>query len=192
MNKIGQSVMSVAVLTLVAFSPLSWSVGPTPAESFAEEQAGDGIAKKGGDVVNADYYVEVEFAPGSKALTSDSQQKIQSLINNAKKAGSISSVSILSWADDEFPSANVKALPEPQKVLAAQRNSSLKQYVTQTHKAPVTTYSMAEQSNALQKFLGTTDARLKRSLVAAGLPTTADNPRFPSKASRSLVFVTVQ
>ncbi len=53
----------------------------------------------------------------------------------------------------------------------------------------VDTYNMPKQPNAFSRWFNTSDARLKKSLVAEGLPTTADSLQYPSKASHSIVMV---
>ncbi len=183
-----KSLKPVFAAAILVILPSIWAARGSPSQSFAE-QSSDEMARRGADVANADYFAEIEFDRGSKALGAVEREKIKKILDDSRKSGTISMVSVLSWADEEFPSDKRKNLSDDQKALADQRNTVLKEIVNALQSAPVTTYSMAEQSDGLQMFLHTDDARLKRSLVAAGLPTNGDKLRFPSKASHGLVFI---
>jgi len=57
----------------------------------------------------------------------------------------------------------------------------------------VDTYNMAQQPNVLSKWFNTTDNKLKNTLVAAGLRTTASEPSAsPHKASHALILVNAE
>ena len=55
----------------------------------------------------------------------------------------------------------------------------------------VDTYNMAKQPSILAEWFNSTDNKLKTSLVAAGLPTTADALQYPSKKSHAVVLIKI-
>ena len=71
--------------------------------------------------------------------------------------------------------------------LADRRNEALRNYIKATQPVTVESYNMAEQSSAFEKIFKTTDSKLKNSFISAGLPTTADDPQYPSKASHAVI-----
>ena len=86
----------------------------------------------------------------------------------------------------------MKKLGRSEINLATKRNKAVENYIKENRSIDVDSYNMAEQPNSFSKWINTTDARLKRSLVAAGLPTTADDPQYPSKAGSSVVRVKLE
>lgn len=163
-----------------------------PRKSFVEEQDSIAISNEAAKEVDASYFVEIAFAPGSSHLTESSQTAIENLMNQAKQGGSLAEVKILAWADNELPSAQRKTLSESQRRLADRRAKVVESYVKRFTKVDIDRHNMAMQPNVVAKWFDSSDARLKRTLVAAGLPTTADDPQYPSKASHSLIMVQLQ
>ena len=99
---------------------------------------------------------------------------------------------VLSWSDYEYPSKNLKKLPKAQIDLAQKRNRSVESYIKSLKSVDIDAYNMAEQPNALSKWFNATDNKLKNALVSAGLPTTADDTQYPSKASHSVILIKVE
>lgn len=137
----------------------------------------------------ANYFIEIEFVKGSAILSENAKSSVNSLINEARRHGNIDELIVLSWSDVEYPSKNLKKLSTQQRLLAKKRNQAVKKYAKDIGNIDVETYNMAEKPNAIAKLLDTEDNRLKESLLAAGLPTTANNPPDASKASHSLILV---
>ncbi|MBL7688511.1 MAG: hypothetical protein JNJ49_10790 [Bdellovibrionaceae bacterium] len=137
-------------------------------------------------------FVEIAFDQGSADLTDSAKASLSRVIEQAAKTGKIDEVIVLSWSDQEYPSAATKQLPKPQRELAGQRNKMVEQYLRNTSRVSVDTYNMAEHPTTFSKWFNTTDSKLKNSFLAAGLPTTADAPHYPSKASHSVVLVKVE
>lgn len=52
--------------------------------------------------------------------------------------------------------------------------------------------SMAERSSKLSELWGNADARMKKSLEAAGIPNTHDKDKGTPKASRSIVMLILE
>jgi len=160
--------------------------------SSSERAAGSSVSNAAANAANAYNFVEISFEPGSTGLTESAKSSIQQVVSQAKSAGKLDEAIVMSWSDEEYPAKDVKKLPKAQRDLADSRNKAVKDYVKSIQKMDVDTYNMASQPNVLSKWFNTTDAKLKNSLTAAGLPTTADNPQYPSKASRSLVLIKVE
>lgn len=158
-----------------------------------EVTAAAALNKEAAKVADADYFTEVEFAPGSTTLTPSSQRSINNLLNRAKGRGELKEVVVLAWADQELPSKEKKNLTGPQRKLADNRNKSVEKYIDSLSTGvDVDTYNMAERPAALGRMLNTRDARFKETLTAAGLPTTASDPQYPSKASRAVILVNIK
>lgn len=169
------------------------SVQDGPRTSYTEEAESRSITNAAANEVGAHSFVEIQFQAGSAILTGASKTSLDKLMVKAKADGrKIDEVMVMSWADQEFPSKNIKKLPAPQMRLAERRNDALKNYIKATQSVTVESYNMAEQSSAFEKIFNTTDSKLKNSFVAAGLPTTADDPQYPSKASHAVILVKVK
>jgi len=48
---------------------------------------------------------------------------------------------------------------------------------------------MAERPNIIKEFVGSSEARLKKSLERAGIPNTDTSVKFPAKASRAILLI---
>lgn len=163
-----------------------------PRTAFTEEAEGRAVTNAAAQEVRAHNFVEIEFTPGSSVLSENAKTSLNSVMDQARKDGKIDQVIVLSWSDHEYPSPSMKKLSKPQTELAEKRNKAVENYVKNIRSVDVDTYNMAAQPNALSKWFNTTDKKLKDSFVAAGLPTTADSPQYPSKASHSVVLVKIE
>ena len=161
----------------------------SPRTSYTEEAEGRYIANEAAKKVRAYNFVEVEFQPQSAELSDQAKKQISETFQKAIWDGYIDNVSVLSWSDTEYPSNDLKMLSKDDRKLAEKRNLAIKNYLISLKSVDVDTYNMAEQPSKLSKLFNTTDNQLKSSLVAAGLPTTADALQYPSKASHSLVLI---
>jgi hypothetical protein len=160
--------------------------------SSSERAAGTSVSNAAANSANAYNFVEISFEPGSTGLTESAKSSLQQVVSQAKTAGKLDEAIVMSWSDEEYPAKDVKKLPKAQRDLADKRNKAVKDYVKSIQKMDVDTYNMASQPNVLSKWFNTTDAKLKNSLTAAGLPTTADSQQYPSKASHSLILIKVE
>lgn len=159
--------------------------------SITEEEDGRIVTNAAAKEVKAHNFVEIKFPPLSAVLSQDAIAALESVVTQAKKSGTIDQFIVLSWSDQEYPSKAQKNLSRDQIALAEQRNLAIKKHLSLRENADVDLYNMSERPNMMSKFFNTTDAKLKKSLMAAGLPTTADDPQYPSKASHSVVLVKV-
>lgn len=138
----------------------------------------------------ASYVAEVKFDKGSAALSESTRNELDRVIASAAAAGKIEKIQVITWADGEYPADVQKALPKPQRDLAAKRNSALNDYIKKkTSGVNVDTFNMAERPNALENLFNTSDARIKRSLESAGISNTATALRSSANASKSVVML---
>ncbi len=161
----------------------------SPRTSYTEETEGRYISNEAAKKIRAYNFVEVGFQPQSSNLSDQAKNQINETFQKAIWDGYIDNISVLSWSDTEYPSKNLKTLSKDDRKLAEKRNSAIKNYLISLKSVDVDTYNMAEQPSKLSKLFDTTDNQLKNSLVAAGLPTSADALQYPSKASHSLVLI---
>lgn len=140
----------------------------------------------------ASNYVEIKYKPGSATLTDNAKSSLNSVIKQAREEGKIDEVIVLSWADEEYPSKNLKDLPKSQSELAEKRNKSIEQYVKSMRDVDVNTYNMAERPTALSKLFNTADSKLKDTMVTAGLSTTENSADYVNKASHSIILIKVK
>jgi len=170
----------------------SAAVNDEPRKSLTEMNESKAITNSAATEANAHNFVEIVFDAGSSNLTENAKSSLNSVMDQARSVGEIDEIIVLSWADEEYPSKNVKKLSKPQKDLAERRNRAVASYIKNVKSVDVDAYNMAEQPNAMQKWFNTKDSQLKNSFVAAGLPTTADDPQYPSKASHSVILVKLE
>ncbi|MGZ3690042.1 MAG: hypothetical protein ACXVAX_00975 [Pseudobdellovibrio sp.] len=161
--------------------------GPS-AEAMDSQAVTDAAAQES----KAYNFVEIEFLPGSSQLTQSAKTSLDDVLIQAQRKGKLDEAIVLSWADDEYPSKELKKLSKSQRDLADNRNKAVKDYVKSVRSIGVDTYNMASQPNTLSRWFNTSDNKLKNSLISAGLPTTADNPQYPSKASHAVVLIKVE
>lgn len=160
-----------------------------PRRSYTEELEGSGISLEAAREVKGNSFVEIQFKPSTFELTDSAKASISSLLDQGARLGDIHEIMVLSWADHEYPSRDLRRLPRRQIALASARNSSIQSFLRSMQNVDVAKYNMAEQPNILSKWLETDDARLKDTLVAAGLPTTEDEIQYPSKASHAIIIL---
>ncbi|HEY8271751.1 MAG TPA: hypothetical protein VIG33_12745, partial [Pseudobdellovibrionaceae bacterium] len=160
-----------------------------PRTSYTEEAESRDITNEAAKKSKAHNFVEINFNPRSAVLSDDAKTSLKKIIEEASQAGRITEILVLSWADQDFPSEKIQQLPKDQRQLAEKRNTVIETYMNTLRSGKVDTYNMAEQANILSKWFKTSDSQLKESLLEAGLPTTADSFRYPSKASHSVIFV---
>ncbi len=161
-------------------------------QSVPQKIEGSGVPNAAAKEANAHNFVEIEFAQGSSDLTKNAKSSVSAVLEQARQSGKIDEVIVMSWSDSEYPSKDIKKLPKAQKDLAERRNKAVESFIKLGQSLDVDKYNMAAQPNAISKWFNTRDSRLKNSLVAAGLPTTADNLQYPSKASRSVILVKLE
>jgi hypothetical protein len=141
----------------------------------------------------APYVAELSFDKGSANLTKDAKSNLKSLIAKAKAAGKIDEVKVVTWGDSEYPSVHTKKLSKAEVDLVKKRNENIEKYIEDVSRgSSVKTMSMAERPDKVSQFVGTDEAKTKKSLEQAGIPTTDSAMKSPSKASRSIVIISLE
>lgn len=196
MNSSTLSQKLVSVFFIVVFAGCSTK----PAEPEAPKNAppapaaGASIeAKQMAAEQEALFVSEISFAKGASRLDDKAKSKLQEMIGQAERAGTIDAVHIVTWADREYPSPQTKKLSKREQDLVKARNTQLEEFFeTMPGKMKVVSHSMAERPGVFKDFWGGDDVRIKKSLEAAGIPTTDTAVKIPSKAAKTIVFVVLK
>lgn len=139
------------------------------------------------------FVTEISFDKGSTTLSDAGKKRLAALIARAQETGKIDEVKVVTWSDMEYPSPAAKKLSKAQRDLADRRNNAIEEYLESVSKdVDVDEYNMASRPNALERLLRTSDARIKRSLEVAGIPTTDSYVKVPAKASKSIVMLVME
>lgn len=171
----------------------SSAVGSTePRMSYTEQAEGAAISSAAAREADAHRFTEIQFEHGSAALTVGAMENLRNTILTSNSEGNLDEVIVMAWSDEELPAPGSQALPKAQRDLAKERGKSIERFVKKIKSVDVDSYNMAEKSGAVSKLFNTRDNRLKKTLVAAGLPTTADSLQYPSKASHAVVMIKIE
>lgn len=188
--------MRLSLCLLIAISISACSGQPQKNERVTDNRAYN-ESKDVAASADATFFTEVTFDRGNTKLAAMDREKINTMLETARDFGKIEDVKIVTWADQEYPSTQAKHLAKDQIKLADARTREIEHAVhsssaQQAKAIDVDTYNMAKRPNSLAKLVGTDDARVKRNLEAAGIPTSASVTNFPSKASKALVMVIME
>jgi len=137
---------------------------------------------------------EFEFKKGSETLSVQSKKRLEEISKKALKKGKIEVITIITWADQEYPSPKKKVLSPEQVALANNRNTEIKNYLKQMYpnqniSGKIELISMAERPTFYNKLISSDDARIKRSLETAGIPHSDSKNTTAGKTSRSIVLI---
>ena len=144
------------------------------------------VAKKEG----ASFLAQIPFKKNSYDLSDTARGSLQTLITKSRAAGRVETIHLIVWADQEYPSRHLGQLNTTEIKLADRRAKAVFDYLRDHEvKANVEAYNMAERPNAIQSFLSTADARIKKSLESEGIATTAQDLSAPEYASKAVVLV---
>ena len=190
--KLQKTLMMVSFLVAVGCNGQPHKTTTQSEPTVMQKVDGSGVPNAAAKEANAHNFVEIEFTPGSSDLTENAKSSVNAVLQQARQAGTIDEVIVMSWSDREYPAKDIKKLPKAEKDLAERRNKAVESFIKSGQSLDVDKYNMAAQPNVFSKWFNTRDSRLKNSLVAAGLPTTADNLQYPSKASRSVILVKLE
>jgi len=148
--------------------------------------------EKAATLNEASFVTEIVFEKSSAELSMDGQNHLKDVLSAAKAKGKVEEVKIIAWSDKEYPKSG--KLHKDQRELADSRGLEIAGFVRDVLKEPeldVDKYNMAEHSSELEKLFKTGDARVKRSLEAAGLAQ-PEKSEMPKKAGRALVMIITQ
>ncbi|UOF01795.1 hypothetical protein [Bdellovibrio reynosensis] len=156
----------------------------------AAAKAGPSIeAKQVAAEQETSFVTEFAFPKGSAELTEQAKADVRRVISNAKRNGDIDEIKVITWGDSEYPSVHTKKLSKAEIDLVKKRNKAIKDFVKEFSNTDVDSHSMAERPGTITNLLNTEDAKVKKSLEVAGIPTTDTAVKTPSKASKSIIMV---
>ncbi|WP_374030135.1 hypothetical protein [Bdellovibrio bacteriovorus] len=157
------------------------------------EAAIDSATEKASRALGAAMATEISFKESSADLNDRAKKEIQDIIAKSGNSGKIEEVKVAVWADREYPAADTRASDQDID-LAKRRADNIRRYIkSETAVRDVDVFNMSERPNALQKFLSTPDAKLKKKMESSGAAPRTDkeagvfNQR--AKASKALIMV---
>ncbi len=160
-----------------------------PRTTYTEEAETSSVTAAAAQVMNARDFIEIKFTPGSSQLSEFQEASVKNMIDQDLDEKT-NQLIVLSWADQEYPSKKKERLSFKNRNLAGARNESIMKYIrAQGSNVVIENHNMAERPNTLAQWFNTDDNKIKSALSAAGLPTTEDMLRFPSKASHSVILI---
>jgi hypothetical protein len=185
-----KKILSIGFLSILLATGCSHEKKVSQSESKTYEEAkSQATTASAASVAEAKNYVEIKFNEGSSSLSDTAKDSLRSVLNEARQVGKVDEVIVLSWADENYPSKELKKLSKQQRELANQRNKNIKEYLKMVRDVDVNSYNMAERPSAFSKLFNTADNELKNSMLEAGLSTTADKADYASKASHSVILI---
>ncbi len=134
-------------------------------------------------------FTELSFTRGHTTMSKRAQEDLRRLYEVARQKGKIDEVKVITWADTEYPSTDLIRLPKSDRRLVNRRNDAIEDYIDGLDKTiDVDRFSMAERPSTYEILFSTEDARVKRTLVKAGIPDSGSASKVPRKASKSIVI----
>lgn len=187
--------MKLFIQTVVVGSALVLAAGCASKDEKAKMENKSPISIEAKQVAaeqNAAFVTEFSFPKGKSGLTPTAKTQLEEVVAKAKQAGKIQEVKVISWGDAEYPSVHTKKLSKAEINLVKNRNKSVENFVKHHQDAAIKTYSMAERPNTFGEIFSSSDAKIKKSLEVAGIPTTDTAVKVPAKASHSIVVVILE
>jgi hypothetical protein len=138
---------------------------------------------------NAAGAVEITFAKQSAKLSKVAKSDLMKFLDSTRSAPPIEEIKTIAWGDAEYPAPSIKKLSETDVKLAEARNKAIQDFFkNQGVRSKITTYEMTKRPATVNEWLNTSDARIKKSLEAAGIPNTDTTVKVPSKAGKAMVL----
>ena len=138
---------------------------------------------------------EFSFKKGKSELSTSSKKQLNAISKKALKQGQIEIIKIITWADQEYPSAIKNNLSQDQQLLVKKRNEKIKNYlqkIASNKIYDIELISMAQRPSFLKNLLSSDDAKIKRELESAGISETETSSIKGSKKSKSIVLFLVK
>jgi hypothetical protein len=134
---------------------------------------------------------EVVFGRGSTDLSDDAKQVLRDTLAKVKSEGkTIKDITVISWADKEYPPEHKGQLDPNERRLADDRNATIRDFMIDGG-APTDfkKINMAEQPDALEKLIKTSpNVKVKKSLEDAGVAHPY-RTGMPLKASHAMILI---
>jgi len=141
------------------------------------------------------FVAEFSFKKGKEELSASSKKQLDFLSKKALEKGKIEKIKVITWADQEYPSAIKNKLSLDQLALVNKRNEKIKKYLQKINPDKIhdiELVSMAHRPSFLKNLLSSDDAKIKRSLESAGISDTDSGSKKGSKKSKSIVLFIVK
>lgn len=137
---------------------------------------------------------EITFEKGQSNLSEAAKQEIRNVVEKSKASGKkIDEVKAAVWSDREYPTqGQASNVPKADIDLAKKREKAIKDFIAKDLDLDVETFNMSERPNALQKFMGTETADVKKTLEARGSAPASDETGMldhDAKASKAVIMV---
>jgi hypothetical protein len=179
----------IALLVISCASKPAKDSGSNSKKGSKESKAVSIESKQLASEEESNLVTEITFAKEKANVGSAARKELRDLYRKASKKGDIGEVKVITWADQEYPSANTEELSQKQRDLVKKRNEAIEKYLGLLDKdLDVEKISMAERPSALKKVFSSDDAKIKKSLETAGIPNTDTTVKVPGKASKSIVI----
>lgn len=193
MTKLFFYLISISILISCSSHPSKKAIQPSKEVSVVTPPSVE--AKKLASEQETSYVTEFSFRKGSEKLSARSKKKLEELSKKALSRGKIEMIKVITWADQEYPSAITNRLSLEQQDLAKKRNEKIKTYFTKNHPGNadnIELISMAQRPSYMTTLLSSEDSRIKRSLESAGIPNSESKTKKGAKASKSIVLILVK
>jgi hypothetical protein len=155
------------------------------AKNFPVSQTAQATAQLGGSE-----YIVVEFEKGSSALNRIDREKLNRLNQNSNKAGrEINEITVLAWADREYPQEGTEATRQD-IALAEQRADSIKKFLKEDlqTKADVDNLNMAERPGIFSEMMKNESYKTKTAFEETGAAPN-ESQLLGSKSSKAVIFI---
>jgi hypothetical protein len=138
---------------------------------------------------NAASAVEISFKKQSATLTEAAKRELTKFLEKNKTATPIAEIKTIAWGDSEYPAASIKKLSDTDAKLAKNRNNAIRDFLkAKGVSAKISAYDMTQRPDAFSDWFNTSDARIKKSLEASGVPNTDTTVKVPAKAGKAMVL----
>ena len=138
---------------------------------------------------------EFSFKKGKSELSSSSKKQLNAINKKALEKGKIEIIKVITWADQEYPTAIKNNLSQDQQLLVEKRNEKIKKYLQKIASNTIhdiELISMPQRPSFLKNLLSSDDAKIKRDLESAGISDTETSSIKGSKKSKSIVLFLVK
>lgn len=139
---------------------------------------------------------EIEFSPGSDALTDQGRAEIRNIVDEAQQKGRLDHIAVLAWSDQEYPAAKTSQ-SHANVSLAKKRIETLKSFLKSDLKIKnIEGFNMAERPGKFKEFLNTKEARVKKTTEIAGAAPVQDTETGlfgeKSQASKAVLMIFIK
>jgi len=184
--------LSLTQTVLFALAMMGCSSSPKEEPRKASEPTTSVEARQVGIEQESPYVAEIKFAKGSDELQPQAQSQLRKLMKKAEAAGEIETITLVSWADSEYPASARADSNESAPQLANRRNQALREFFeSDESRIEISEINMAESPSRLESWLKSDESQIKRRLVEAGIPTAAQPDKDTPKASHAIVMINV-